>query len=117
MAAVKSQPLSRSGQTGDQPGFEQALKIDGHLIPIPDQVQDARDLTAETSRIPFPPSGLHGHDTVQARNQLEDLPAALFDHPGDPRIREGGTQRGKGRQGVNDVAQGADPDDEDLIHA
>jgi len=97
------QPFPGPGEKSDKAGFDQTLEIESDLVLVSD---------------PFPPSGRSDDDDViEARDQVQNLLAFLLDGPGNPGLRMFTAQRSERRQGMNDIAQRARPDDQKIFHA
>src|SRR6185369_9661564 len=57
---------------------------------------------------------LEHDDVVDDGHEIHDGAVLRLDQPVDPRRGKRSPQRRHGRNGVNDIAQGAQPDDEDV---
>jgi hypothetical protein len=99
---VKPDPFSRPAAKCDEPGFDQPLKIQRRLVSI--------------FQLISPPWAPHDDDLIQARHEIKNFFSFRLDGPGDFRVRKMIAQSGEGRKRVNDIAQRAEPDDEEILH-
>ncbi len=107
--AGQSDDVSCASQVGQRRRLQQPLRIDRDVVAHGAQGPDDRD---DAGRAPQAP-GIDGDDRREAAEVVEDGAVLHVDEPVDARIRPGRTKRGGERQGVDDVAERAEPDDQE----
>src|SRR5262249_40697832 len=114
--AGESDAARDSRQPGDHRRFEQSLEIEreveSRFAQSGHRLAD-RGLRLDIHQAPPPAAQIEFDQFVQARAPLQQLRrAALLDGPGDARLRHRAPQRIERGQRVNDVADGAELDDQ-----
>ena len=96
-------------RAGQHRRFEQPLKVNGDVVAL--RSKQARDVEPPAER----PRAQHDR-LVDDGNEIHQLAMLGVDEPIDPCLRRRPPERRGGRQGVDDVAERSQPDDEDAIH-
>ena len=108
-ARAPADDASGAGQTREQRRLQQALRIDRDVVargPQPPHHRHDAGVAAHAPRV-------DGHDRREAADEVENGAVLHVDEPVDARVGPGRAQRGGERQGVDDVAERAEPDDQE----
>ncbi len=109
--AVEPDDPRRARQPRDDRGLDQPLQIDRDVVArLSDAANRAR---AATRRPPAPLRSLIARRRSIGGHEIEDLAVLAADQPVDPRRRKRATKRGGHRNGVHDVAERAEADDQE----
>src|SRR3981081_1779950 len=121
-----------AAQLGENAGFDRALKIEREIVINLSHAFDRADdfsRSRRTKEVLAPAPGIHGMDVVHYRLLWADgmgigfaslrrkqLRPALLDKPANGGVGQGDTDCGGCRQGMQNVAHGAEPHNQDFYH-
>ena len=100
---TRARPVRRAREAGR---LDQALQVDRDVVVAGAQLAYCRD----HARV------VHHEAPIDHRHEVEDLAVLRADEPVDPRGRKRAPQRRGHRNGVHDVAERAELDDQNAIH-
>ena len=113
----------------DEPTIEESVQIlkglrsryeDHHQIKYDDQALDAAAKLANRSQDPGAASGgaaiVDRQPPIDDGHEVENLTARGPDRPADCRAVKAAPERRKGRQSMNNIPEGAQADDQEVIH-
>ena len=108
MRSRKANRPSATRQPRQHRRLDQPLEIDHRVVTRCAQLRDRRPRSAAASQ----PARIERDPPVEAVDEVEQLDVSRIDHPVDARLREMAPKRGRGGNAVDDVAEGAEADDE-----
>jgi hypothetical protein len=105
--ALEADHARRARRAREHRRLDQALEVERHVVAAAAQLAD------EPRHLAPPPPRVDRHPLVETAHELEDARVPHVHEPVDPRGRPRPPTRREHRQRVHDVAEGAEPDDED----